>query len=49
MAKDFKEKEDADLIRKIKNDDFMYFAIIECYETLKDLLLNLLLDEGDQK
>ncbi|KAL8507919.1 hypothetical protein ACS0TY_018463 [Phlomoides rotata] len=49
MAKDFKEKEDADLIRKIKNDDFMYFAIIECYETLRDLLLALLLDEGDKK
>ncbi|KAH6822887.1 glucan synthase-like 7 [Perilla frutescens var. hirtella] len=49
MAKDFKEREDADLIRKIKNDDFMYFAIIECYETLRDLLLALLLDKGDKK
>ncbi|KAL0306710.1 UNVERIFIED_CONTAM: putative callose synthase 6 [Sesamum radiatum] len=33
MAKDYKERDDADLFRKIKNDDFMYFAIIECYET----------------
>ncbi|KAL8031752.1 hypothetical protein ABFX02_13G047800 [Erythranthe guttata] len=49
MAKDFKEKEDADFFKKIKNDDFMYFAIIECYETLRDLLLDLLLDDGDKK
>ncbi|KAL7129205.1 hypothetical protein ABFS83_13G048900 [Erythranthe nasuta] len=49
MAKDFREKEDADFFKKIKNDDFMYFAIIECYETLRDLLLDLLLDDGDKK
>ncbi|KAG8386708.1 hypothetical protein BUALT_Bualt03G0177100 [Buddleja alternifolia] len=49
MAKDFKEREDADLFRKIKNDDFMYFAIIECYETLRDMLLALLLDDGERK
>ncbi|KAI3465923.1 hypothetical protein Pfo_022586 [Paulownia fortunei] len=48
MAKDFK-KEDADLFRKIKNDDFMYSAIIECYETLRDVLIGLLLDDGDKK
>ncbi|GFQ05882.1 callose synthase 7 [Phtheirospermum japonicum] len=49
MAKDFKEKDDADLFKKIKNDDFMYFAIIECYETLRDVLLGLLLDDVDKK
>ncbi|XP_011082902.1 callose synthase 7 [Sesamum indicum] len=49
MAKDFKERDDADLFRKIKNDDFMHFAIIECYETLRDVLLGLLLDDGDKK
>lgn len=48
MAKDFKEEEDADLFKKIKNDDFMYFAIIECYETLRDLILGLLLDDGEK-
>ncbi|PIN25627.1 1,3-beta-glucan synthase/callose synthase catalytic subunit [Handroanthus impetiginosus] len=48
MAKDFKEREDGDLLRKIKNDDFMYFAIIECYETLRDVLLGLLVDEGEK-
>lgn len=49
MAKDFKEKEDADLFRKIKNDDFMYTAVIECYETLKQVLTALLLDGGDRE
>ncbi|KAL8510691.1 hypothetical protein ACS0TY_017495 [Phlomoides rotata] len=49
MAKDFKEKEDADLFRKIKNDDFMYTAVIECYETLKQVLIGFLLDVGDQE
>ncbi|KAK4487157.1 hypothetical protein RD792_006474 [Penstemon davidsonii] len=48
MAKDF-EKEDADLFRKIKNDDFMHHAIIECYETLRDVLLGILLDDVDKK
>ncbi|KAL8268757.1 hypothetical protein R6Q59_002555 [Mikania micrantha] len=48
MAKDFKRKEDADLFKKINNDDYMCSAIIECYQTLKDILLALLADEGDQ-
>ncbi|XP_076926135.1 callose synthase 7-like isoform X2 [Bidens hawaiensis] len=45
MAKVFKGKEDADLFKKINNDDYMYSAIIECYQTLKDILLGLLDDE----
>lgn len=49
MAKDFKGKEDADLFKKINNDDYMYTAIIECYQTLKDVLYRLLDDEGDKK
>lgn len=49
MAKDFKENEDAELFRRIKNDEFMYSAIIECYETLKHVLISLLLDEGDRE
>ncbi|KAI3796322.1 hypothetical protein L1987_38989 [Smallanthus sonchifolius] len=48
MAKNFKGKEDADLFKKINNDDYMYSAIIECYQTLKDILLGLLDDEGDK-
>ncbi|KAI7726587.1 hypothetical protein M8C21_011004, partial [Ambrosia artemisiifolia] len=49
MAKDFKGKEDADLFKKINNDDYMYSAIIECYQTLKDILLGLLDDEWDAR
>lgn len=49
MAKDFKEKEDADLFRKIKNNEFMYTAVIECYETLKQVLTALLLDREDKE
>ncbi|XP_023530416.1 callose synthase 7 [Cucurbita pepo subsp. pepo] len=48
MAKDFKGKEDVDLFRKIKSDDYMYSAVIECYETLRDIVTELLEDEGDK-
>lgn len=48
MAKDFKGKEDADLFRKIKSDDYMYSAVIECYETLRDIVTALLNDEEDK-
>ena len=49
MAKDFKGKEDADLFRKIKSDDYMYSAVIECYETLRDIVAALLKDEEDKR
>lgn len=49
MAKDFKENDDAELFRKIKSDDFMKSAVIECYEILKQVLIGLLLDEGDKE
>ncbi|XP_057956025.1 callose synthase 7 isoform X2 [Malania oleifera] len=48
MAKDFKGKEDAELFRKIKNDDYMHSAVIECYETFRNILDGLLEDEGDK-
>ncbi|CAL5403980.1 unnamed protein product [Camellia sinensis] len=48
MAKDFKEKEDTELIKKIKNDEYMHAAVIECYETLKEILSSLLQEEGDK-
>lgn len=48
MAKDFKGKEDADLFKKINNDDYMYSAIIECYQTLRKILLDLMDDECDK-
>jgi len=49
MAKDFKKKDDAELFNKIKEDDYMSSAVIECYETLKDILFGLLEDEDDRQ
>ncbi|XP_057461875.1 callose synthase 7-like isoform X3 [Actinidia eriantha] len=48
MAKDFKGKDDIELFKKIKTDEYMCSAVIECYETLRDILTNLLEDEGDR-
>ncbi|KAI3698334.1 hypothetical protein L2E82_41805 [Cichorium intybus] len=47
MAKDFKGKEDAELFRKISSDEYMRSAVIECYQTLKELLFGLLENEQD--
>nr|KYP52240.1 Callose synthase 7 [Cajanus cajan] len=49
MAKDYKKESDDDLFRKIKNDGYMYSAVVECYETLKDIILSLLRDEEDKR
>ncbi|XP_042483728.1 callose synthase 7-like [Macadamia integrifolia] len=48
MAKDFKGKSDTDLFKKIKNDEYMHSAVIECYEALRDILYGLLEDEEDK-
>lgn len=48
MAKDFKGKDDDDLFRKIKSDEYMYSAVLECYETLKDLIYALLEEQADR-
>lgn len=48
MAKDFTGKSDEDLFKKIMNDDYMYSAVIECYETLRDIIFGLLEDEADK-
>ncbi|XP_050383737.1 callose synthase 7 [Argentina anserina] len=48
MAKDFPGKSDDDLFEKIKIDDYMYSAVIECYETLRDIIYNLLEDNADK-
>ncbi|XP_039158569.1 LOW QUALITY PROTEIN: callose synthase 7 [Eucalyptus grandis] len=48
MAKDFKGKEDDDLFKSIKNDPYMHSAVIECYETLRDIIYNLLENEADR-
>ncbi|KAK2441448.1 callose synthase [Trifolium repens] len=49
MAKDYKKDDDADLFKKIKSDGYMYSAVVECYETLKDIILTLLLSAEDKK
>ncbi|KMT02455.1 hypothetical protein BVRB_9g204040 [Beta vulgaris subsp. vulgaris] len=48
MAKDFKKKHDSELFNKIKDDDYMYSAVIECYETLREILFELLEDKDDK-
>ncbi|KAM4105419.1 hypothetical protein ACJW30_06G231200 [Castanea mollissima] len=48
MAKDFKGKDDDYLFRKITSDDYMHSAVIECYETLRDIIYALLEDESDR-
>ncbi|GMH07103.1 hypothetical protein Nepgr_008943 [Nepenthes gracilis] len=48
MAKDFTRKEDADLFKKIENDEYMYSAVIECYETIKEIFFDLLDDNEDK-
>lgn len=48
MAKDFKGKDDDELFRKIQSDPYMQSAVIECYETLKDIIYGLLEDEADR-
>ncbi|GAB4850789.1 Callose synthase 7 [Ancistrocladus abbreviatus] len=48
MAKDFTRKEDAELFKRIKNDEYMWSAVIECYETLKQILTDLLDDQDDK-
>lgn len=49
MAKVFRGKQDAGLFKKIENDDYMRSAVIECYETLTEILLGLLVEEEDKK
>ncbi|CAA7402084.1 unnamed protein product [Spirodela intermedia] len=49
IAKDIKRKDDAYLFKKIKNDGYMWSAVIECYQTLKMILFNLLVEEKDKE
>ncbi|GAB4850790.1 hypothetical protein Ancab_030090 [Ancistrocladus abbreviatus] len=48
MAKDFTRKEDAELFKRIKNDEYMWSAVNECYETWKQILTDLLDDQDDK-
>ncbi|KAL4622238.1 hypothetical protein ACB092_06G283000 [Castanea dentata] len=48
MAKDFKGKDDNGLFKKIRSDDYMHSAVIECYQTLRGIIFALLEDEVDK-
>ncbi|KAF7071133.1 hypothetical protein CFC21_076535 [Triticum aestivum] len=49
MAMTSKEGDDHELIEKIKLDKDRYNAVIECYESLKIILVCLLLDYNDKR
>ena len=49
MAKDIRRKDDAYLFKKVRNDRYMRSAVEECYETLRMILFNLLVEEEDKK
>ncbi|CAN1850901.1 Callose synthase 2 [Linum perenne] len=46
MAKDFKGTNGADLFRRM--DEYMRFAVIEFYETIRDIIYSLLQDDSDR-
>lgn len=48
MAKSFKKK-DEELRKRIKQDPYTYDAVIECYDTLLDILRSLLEGSDDKK
>lgn len=48
MAKDFKKRDDSGLFNKIKDDDYMYSAVTECYDALREILFELLEDKDDK-
>ncbi|KAL0884530.1 hypothetical protein Bca101_008511 [Brassica carinata] len=48
MAKDFKGKEDTDLFKKIKSEYYMHYAVVEAYESVRDVIYGLLEDEPDK-
>ncbi|CAH9107488.1 unnamed protein product [Cuscuta europaea] len=49
MVKDFKGIDDAELFGKIKSDEFMLSALIECFETLKGLLTEIVETADDKR
>ena len=50
IAKDFnKKKRQSELVNIIEDDNYMYHAVIECYETLQDILYSLLKNHDDKQ
>ncbi|OEL25066.1 Callose synthase 7 [Dichanthelium oligosanthes] len=48
MAKGVKKKDD-ELMKRIKQDPYTEYAVIECYETLLDILYSIIVEESDKK
>ncbi|WVZ70217.1 hypothetical protein U9M48_018898 [Paspalum notatum var. saurae] len=48
MAKSVKKK-DEELIKRIKQDPYTEYAVIECYETLLDILYSIIVEQSDKK
>ncbi|KAJ4808067.1 glucan synthase-like 3 [Rhynchospora pubera] len=49
IAKDFtKKKSQSELVKRIEHDSYMHDAVIECYETLRDILYSLLKNHEDK-
>ncbi|XP_078151052.1 callose synthase 7-like [Carex rostrata] len=48
-AKDFNKKGHSELEKKIENDSYMCDAVIECYQTLRDILYSLLKNKDDKE
>ncbi|KAL6615212.1 hypothetical protein ACP70R_037482 [Stipagrostis hirtigluma subsp. patula] len=47
MAKSVK-KRDEELMKRIRQDPYTKFAVIECYETLLDILYSLIVEQSDK-
>ncbi|XP_048538429.1 putative callose synthase 6 isoform X4 [Triticum urartu] len=43
------KKRDAELLMRIKQDPYTYYAVIECYEALLDILYSLVAETSDKK
>ncbi|CAN6247823.1 unnamed protein product [Urochloa humidicola] len=48
MAKSVKKK-DEELVKRIKQDPYTEYAVIECYETLLDILYSIIVEQSDKK
>ncbi|XP_066311942.1 callose synthase 7-like isoform X2 [Miscanthus floridulus] len=48
MAKSVKKK-DEELMKRIKQDPYTEYAVIECYETLLDILFSIIVEQSDKK
>lgn len=48
MAKSVKKKDD-ELMKRIHQDPYTEYAVIECYETLLDILYSIIVEESDKK